>query len=386
MTTNFSTIDDDLLAKCVSCGLCLPHCPTYRVTGLDSHSPRGRIALVAAVRNGQLELDSGIRESLDSCVQCMGCLPACPSGVRYDEIIHPVVDELTRISRLRRVGRSVLLSPLGRPRTLRALTRIAAVAQRLGLLPRRVAAPKLRVSTRRRRQSPETNLRPSIELFTGCVMGAWFNDVHKASIQVLSSLGYEVSMTDESLCCGALHSHAGLVRRAGKLLRRVSRQADSSPLIINSAGCGAHLATNGVAVADIMSFLEDHIDELRSTGSNAARESVLVHDACHSRNVLGTHLAAQRVLSLWYDVVPIPDDGLCCGAGGAYSMVHPSEARAIVERKFAAVISGGLDGIRLLSSGNPGCTGHMAAHLPPKLAQLEIMHPIELVARKIRES
>lgn len=386
MSRPFASVDDDTLSKCVSCGLCLPHCPTYRVSGLDSRSPRGRIALVAAVRDGSLDLDSSVRESLDSCVQCMGCLPACPSGVRYDEIIHPVVDELTKISLARRVGRSMLLSPLGRPRMLRVLTRIAAVAQRIGLLPRRVAAPKLSMKLRRRRPTPRSDVRPSVDLFTGCVMGAWFDDVHDATVRVLSGLGYEVEMTDDSLCCGALHAHAGLTRRARELLGRVSRRPPSRPLIINSAGCGAHLATNGVAVTDIMSFVEKHIKELSVPAPGVSRERVLMHDACHSRNVLASHLAAHRVLSHWYDVIPIPDDGLCCGAGGAYSMMHPTESRSMVDRKFTSIISGGLEDVRFLSSGNPGCTGHMAACLPPTLSGLQILHPIQLVARKIRES
>ena len=380
----FQGVDDDVLAHCVSCGLCLSHCPTFRVTGLDSHSPRGRIALVDAVRNGQLELDSGVRDALDSCVQCMGCIPACPSGVRYDEIIHPVIEELTRSVRVRRFARRAMFLPLGRPRLLSCLTTVAGIAQRLRLLPRRISAPNLKG---RRRASIDPQGRPvngSVDLLTGCITGEWFGDVHAASINVLVAMGYEVRPTARGLCCGALHSHSGLPRRASQLLGRVRRRATAdSMLITNSAGCGAHLSMNGVDTCEIMDFIATNIDRLPEHTVTTPREKVVVHDACHLRNVMAVHASTHAVLSRWYDVVTIPDEGLCCGAGGAYSLVRPDDATRIVERKFDALRMIDLDGVRFLSSGNPGCTGHLAAHLPSDLSSLQLVHPVELVARML---
>lgn len=384
MTTAFTAVDDDALAKCVACGLCLPHCPTYRITGFDSHSPRGRIALVGAVRDGRLPLDGSVIESLESCVQCMGCLPACPSGVRYDEIIHPVIEELARRSRTQRAWRSFVLMPLGRPRTLRMLTRIAAVAQRIHALPKRLAVPTLRLRLVGPRRKTWGGERPAVELFAGCVMSAWFGDVHKDTVAVLWAMGYDVKVTDEALCCGALHSHAGLSRRAESLLGRVRRNVSSSGrLVVNSAGCGAHLAASGFGVVDIMSFLEENVEKLPEERHGEGRERVMVHDACHARNLLQSHMSTHRVLSRWYEVASVADDGLCCGAGGAYSLMRPDEARSMVARKFDAMTSSGLGNVRLIASGNPGCTGHMTANLPPGLADTAIVHPIQLVARML---
>ena len=384
MSLDFIGIDEDVLASCVSCGLCLPHCPTYRATGLDSHSPRGRIALVQAVHDGGLVPDDAVIEALDSCVQCMGCLPACPSSVRYDKIIHPVVETIMAASSRRRLRMSLLLSPLGRPVLLGALTRVAAMAQRLSLMPKRVSAPRL--SLRRRRIASVAQIRgaATVDLLTGCVMGEWYADVHDATIRVLTTMGYNVRPTSRELCCGALHAHAGLTVRAESLLQRVRMRRDQSQtLVVNSAGCGAHLAGSGVGVVDVMEFIAQHLDLLPTVQGDTQQEPVVVHDACHSKNILGSHTATHEVLRRWYDLRFIPDEGLCCGAGGAYSVMRPAEAGAIVDRKFAAISSMDLTGVELMSSGNPGCTGHLASRLPDHLSTLRILHPIQLVDRMI---
>lgn len=380
----FEGIDDDVLAHCVSCGLCLSHCPTFRVSGLDSHSPRGRIALVGAVRDGLLELDAGVRDALESCVQCMACIPACPSGVRYDEIIQPVVNELAETAPLKRLARRMIFLPLGRPRLLSLLTAMAKAAQRFRLLPKRIAAPRL---VGRSRSMIGTQGRPingTVELLTGCIMGEWFGDVHTASVKVLVAMGYEVRLTPREMCCGALHAHSGLTRRAARLLARVrQRSTADSILITNSAGCGAHLSTNGIETCEIMDFVARNVDRLPMPAEPLRREKVIVHDACHLRNVLAAQTSTHDVLLRWYDVVSIPDEGLCCGAGGAYSLVRPDDARKIVERKFDALRAMDLDGVQFVSSGNPGCTGHIATHLPTDLSRLQLVHPVELVARML---
>lgn len=391
-TAPFSRVDADDLASCVACGLCLPHCPTYRTTGSDAHSPRGRIALIAGVRDGSLDLDEGVKEAIDTCVQCMGCLPACPSGVRYDRIIAPAVEELTARRARSRIRRSLTLIPLGRPRLLRLLTFIATLAQRLHVLPRRLGLPRLsfgRAHTSRRIEGTGER----VLIFSGCVMDAWYGDVHRDTHDVLTAMGFDANFSDPALCCGALHSHAGLSARAAGLGERVMASLSGATLVVNSAGCGAHLrasfgdvAGRPTKVVDVMEFIDSNIERLSAVCPpvpEQAREPVVVHDACHLRNLQGVHLAAHRVLARYHRVIPIPDEGLCCGAGGAFAIEHPDVAREIVERKYVAVETVVDPEANYISSGNPGCIGHLAANKPQSLSRMSVVHPVQLVARML---
>lgn len=380
----FGDVNDEHLVSCVSCGLCLPHCPTYRVSGLDIFSPRGRIAIVNSVKNGDLALDHAAIEALDSCVQCMGCLPACPSGVKYDEIIEPVVSELARMRRSRSAIKRLFLFPLGRPLLLAAMTRAGAIAQRLKVVPKRLSLPDLPL-----RQAPALRSNPSIgndgqrvRLFVGCVMDAWYRPVHAATIRVLEALGYCVELTDPSMCCGALHRHSGFEKQAEAFETACYKGLAAETIIFNSAGCGAQLSRQITGARDVMTLLVEHIDRLMELCEPSA-ENVAIHDACHSRNILRTSADTHTVLAALYRTTALPDEGLCCGAGGAYSVHHPETALKILLRKYAAVES--VAAISRIASGNPGCTAHIQAHMPPSLAGLKVVHPIELIAERLKK-
>ncbi len=81
-------IDKQLLDACIHCGLCLPACPTYLATGKETESPRGRIYLLTQWAAGEQELSPRMAEHIDSCLGCLGCQTACPSGVRYESILN----------------------------------------------------------------------------------------------------------------------------------------------------------------------------------------------------------------------------------------------------------------------------------------------------------
>jgi glycolate oxidase iron-sulfur subunit len=402
-------IDDDELATCVSCGLCLPHCPTYRVTGEEALSPRGRVAAMRQVQWDGATPDGSFVRSIETCVQCRGCETACPSDVPFGRLIEP-----TRAA----LAAGIAPSPSG-PRTVRARppvalrlglralrhhrlvlagSTLAAVAQRLRLLPTRLSA---RAGLPARLPLRRPRLRPSgtdVWLFTGCVMDAWMRDVHVDVQRVVEATGAGVALPGWGAgCCGALALHAGLSSQARDLAERtMAAFPGDAPVLVDAAGCGAMLRDYGhllgtddarafsARVRDVHEWLADHVDALRAAlrtppdaGGNAPGDEspvVAVQDPCHLRHVQRVHLAVRTVLSPVATVVELDDDGLCCGAGGAYAAVQPDLAGAIRARKVAAIERSGAP---VVASANPGCALHLAA------AGVDVVHPCQLLARSL---
>jgi glycolate oxidase iron-sulfur subunit len=369
---------DDELASCVACGLCLPHCPTYRVSGEEAASPRGRIAAMKAVQWEGAPVDDDFVRFMDACVQCRGCEAACPSGVPFGRLMEGTREALTEAGRLTSWPVRLGLKTLGYHRAVLAATSALAVAQRAHLVPKRLGLPVLPVRQDRLRASGG-----DVWLFTGCVMDAWQRDVHRSVQRVVEATGTTVALPGATAaCCGALHTHAGLTGDARRLAARaMAAMPGEAPILVDSAGCGAQLKDYGhlvgtaeaerfaARVVDVHEWLAAHLDrlpELRRT-----RLRVAVQDPCHLRHVQKAHHHVRTVLSTVADVVELDDEGLCCGAGGAYSALHPDTAAAIRDRKLAAVERSGAD---LVVSANPGCALHLAA------AGVTVRHPVELVA------
>lgn len=373
--------DDDLVA-CVSCGLCLPHCPTWRVTGEEPLSPRGRIAAMRAVQFGGAPLDADFARVIETCVQCRACETACPSAVRFGRLVEGARQALaSRAGRIRpwwRAGYWVL----GRHRLLVVLSRLAAAAQRVRLVPRRLGLPRLPL-----RSSPLAPTGTDVWLFTGCVMDAWMRPVHAAAIRVLAAAGVGVALPEPgaAACCGALHLHAGLTEAARALARRVvAAFPGDAPVLVDSAGCGAALADYGrlLGTPEAAAFaarVQDVTEYLAGCELPAPRARlagpVAVADPCHLRHVRRAHGATRTLLAPYAEVVELDDDGACCGAGGAYALFQPEMAAAIRARKVDAVRR---SGAAVVASANPGCIMWLAA------AGLDVRHPVEIVDAVLR--
>jgi glycolate oxidase iron-sulfur subunit len=375
---------DDELASCVSCGLCLPHCPTWRVTGEEAASPRGRIAAMRQVHWEGAAPDESFVSFMDACVQCRGCETACPSGVPFGRLMEGTRETLAADGRFTPRWQCLAYRVLGHHRLLLTGSRALAIAQRVGAVPKRFGLPPLPLRSRR--------LEPTgtdVWLFTGCVMDAWQRSVHEAAMGVLTAAGLGVALPGRGGdCCGALHVHAGLTPEARRLAGRVmASMPGDAPILVDSAGCGAQLKDYGHLVGtpaaaafsgrvfDIHEWLAPRVDRLppprRPLGP------VIVQDPCHLRHVQRCHLAVRSVLAPYAALVELDDDGLCCGAGGAYSALHPDMAAAVRGRKLAAIGRAAPAGT-VVASSNPGCAMHIAA------ASVPVRHPIELVWEAIR--
>jgi glycolate oxidase iron-sulfur subunit len=373
---------DDELASCVACGLCLPHCPTYRVTGEEAASPRGRIAAMRAVHWDGAPADADFIGFMDACVQCRGCETACPSGVPFGRLMEGTRSTLAAARRYTPWWQRLAYRVLGHHRLLVAGSRALAVAQRARLVPRRLGLPRLPLRSR-----PLLVTGTDVWLFTGCVMDAWQRDVHAAALAVLSAGGVGAALPGPGGdCCGALHVHAGLTDAAGRLASRVmASMPGDAPILVDSAGCGAQLKDYGhllgtpeaaafsARVFDIQEWLAARVDDLPPAGA-APRRRVVVQDPCHLRHVQRAQGGVRTVLARYADVVELDDEGLCCGAGGAYSTLHPDMAAAIRQRKLDAIARAGPG---IVASANPGCALHLAA------AGVDVRHPMEIVAEAI---
>ncbi|MDY7105452.1 MAG: (Fe-S)-binding protein, partial [Actinomycetota bacterium] len=245
--------------------------------------------------------------------------------------------------------------------------------------------PRLPLRRPELRPSPAGREAPAgtVWLFTGCVMDAWQRDVHVAAAALVEAAGANVVLPGRgAACCGALHTHAGLAPEARDLAARVmAAMPGDDPIVVDSAGCGAalkdygHLLGTDEAVAfaarvrDVHEWLAGHVDDLPTPSGE--RPSVAVQDPCHLRHVQGVHDSVRTVLAPYCDVVELDDAGLCCGAGGVYSVLRPELATPIRDRKAAAI---GRAGAPVVASANPGCAMWLGS------TGLDVRHPVEIVA------
>lgn len=402
------------LARCVHCGLCISACPTYVVTGVETESPRGRIALARAVAEGELALEDSVATHWDRCLGCRACEAVCPSGVPYGRILERLRAQPPRSLRRRlwRFARHRLLrATLGSPwairaagRTLRGLgdPRVRGAARRLGLfrvdllrraesqLGERVPAP---LPYRNVRVGPGS--RGRTYLFRGCVMDQLFGDVHRATIRTLAQSGWEVVVPREPRCCGALHAHDGDPDFAATLAKRVIRSFpdDGAPIVVNSAGCGAALREYADWLAEdpvwrqrarrFAARIRDYA-ELLSEGELRLSFPVRAtyQDPCHLAHVQRIREAPRRILRSidGLELIETPTAEMCCGAAGLYSLLQPSLSDAIAARKLERIAR---SGATVLVTANPGCQLQFRRAVNALGLRLEVLHLAQLVDRAL---
>lgn len=389
---------------CVTCGLCLPHCPTFRLTGDETASPRGRIAAMGAVASGSLPSDETYSEMMTFCLQCRACEAACPSLVPFGAMMEGARARLadehpggsTRLRRLL-VGKVLNMKWL-----LALATSGIGVMQRLGLwrlLPKRLRPAR---GLRRQKVFPHSavgvhDIAPaepagSVALLAGCVMDQWFPQVHDATRGVLQMAGFQVDSPESQQCCGALASHEGAAGAAAKMAsRNVAAFAGFDYVVSDAAGCSAHLkeygtwADGGDEIArrtrDITELVADLIASGRLPRLAGGRGGVAVHDPCHLRH-------AQRIMAeprtivraAGYTPIEIDPDGLCCGAAGLYMVYEPAAAEELGAKKAQQVQDTGLSTV---VSANPGCEIQLRSHLGKNV---RILHPVELYWEALLEA
>ena len=382
-------LDAEKLSACVSCGLCLPHCPTFRVTGEEAYSPRGRIDAMRGVELHDAPIDDEFVEFMETCVQCRGCEPACPSNVEFGSLMEQTRAALASGKRITPWWQRAGLRVLGHHRLLLAGSTLLAAAQRLHLVPKRLGLAPIPL----RRSKPVLATGADVWLYTGCVMDAWQRQTHHSTAALIAATGATFAIPESGGCCGALHVHAGLHDQTVRLAERTMRSMPgTAAIVVNSAGCGAALKDYGeivesdaarefaARVVDVNEWLAGRVDQLPK--HSAPRGKVLVQDPCHLRHVQRIDTPVRTLLGHVADVVELDDDGLCCGAGGAYSVLQPDLAGDIRDRKLATidrVVAGAP--VSTLASANPGCSMHLSAALADR--SIDVAHPVDIVAEAL---
>ncbi len=384
---------DEDLARCVACGLCLPHCPTYRLTGEESASPRGRIAAMRLVAQGLAEVDDTFAGFMDACLACRACEDVCPSQVPYGRMIEAARAQVEPSRsgperRWRRLG----LGLLRRPRLLslaaraQPLVRPFLSARTRSLMPPPSRGPRVPTLT-----EPEGAARGTVALHTGCVQDRWYRGVNRAAAHVLARNGWRVVAPSVQPCCGALHAHHGRLDDARALAERtLSAFGDADAVVVTGAGCAAHLAEVGdlLGSAPARAFAERVHDVVRflaergidPPSANPGVGVVAYHDACHALRVRRIHDEPRALLRTipGLEVVEIPSGETCCGAAGLYTVLQPGTADALMRSKAEAIAA---TGARVVASANPGCTVQISAGLRALGVDAEVLHPVELLDR-----
>ena len=378
------------LNACVACGLCLPHCPTYRLTGEESASPRGRITAMRAVHEGRAATDETFARFMDLCLVCRACEDVCPSHVPFGRMMEAARTQIEpnrsrRARFVRWLGLDVVLPS-------RKLTWVAGSLAPLArrFMPRRIRAlipqgggePFARLP---RVTEAQGEVRGTVALLSGCVQDRWFRRVNRATIRVFARNGWRVLVPRDQTCCGALAAHNGHLGTARKLARRnASAFASVDHVVVNAAGCGSHIQSYGdlvegadLPVRDVMAFL--HEEGVRGdAGSLRELTRVAYHDACHALRAQGIHDQPRELLGAIgnLELVEIPNADRCCGAAGIYNVTEPEMSGRLMREKAEAVVS---TGATVVASGNPGCTMQLLAGLSKRGVAIDVVHPIELL-------
>lgn len=421
-----SVADHARSLDCIHCGLCIETCPTYQLTGLESSSPRGRIHLMRAAAEDRLEPDASFEEEMNFCLACRHCESVCPAGVEFGAMIEFTRGRLKEqrppgpLARLARwVGfKRILPSRFG----LRTAALGLGLAQRLGLV--RLAAPLLGIRGQVMRHLPEVprlrdrrplpphtvadgESRGTALVLDGCVMPELFGRVNRDAVRVLAASGLDVKSIPRHVCCGALHAHNGEMEGARELARKTISMFDAvdaeAPVVVDSAGCGAHMREYGRLLADDPAWAErasrfgarvrDLSEELAAPAalerlaprlSEAGLEGpVTWDDPCHLCHGQGVRDQPRRLLDLVAGDERVELDGAesCCGSAGIYSILRPEDSLAVLEPKLEALRR---SGARTLVTANPGCHQQWLVGVGRAGLDVEVVHLAEALARGLR--
>jgi len=429
MQDSFSEhVNEEYIMDCMRCGFCLPACPTYLATNQDeTHSPRGRIALMKAMRDGDVVWDGSVEEAFDMCLGCRACEPACPAGVQYGALI-----EETRVAIqhakpqgmkekvIRKTAFDGLFADQNKMATTIKLVQfyqksgLQTVTRKIGFL--NLFPPFMKemegvlpaIEKKKDRVSSLKQKTTKVAFFTGCLMDTLFQETNRKTIELLEWLGAEVSIPLEQQCCGALHGHSGELEKGLRNARANVDAFDSNDfdyIVNNAGGCGAFLSEyekhlqEDYKYAEKASQFSQKLTDISSLfvklGMNARLKEmrsedeaiVTYQDSCHLRNVNKVFLEPRSLLmdTPGFEYKELIDAGSCCGSAGIYNLLQPEMARRILDLKMKGVKD--LQPAKVVTS-NPGCLMQMQVGIQREGLEKEMqaLHIVDFLYEAVQKN
>lgn len=441
------TLDYDQLTNCMRCGFCLPACPTYRETGVEAESPRGRIALMKAAVDGLMDPGDAFENQMNHCLGCRACEPACPADVKYGQLIEQAreaVEQTTESHRwwVKLARKTAFEGVFPHQNRMRLLGGALAFYQKSGLrkIARGSGALRLLPASMREMEKiiPDASYQGVVEqmgsyheavgekigkvgLFRGCIMDVLFTETNKNTVRLLAEAGFETVIPDTQNCCGALHAHSGERSSAKELAKRnihAFKEAGVDWIVSNAGGCGAMLIDYGHLLQDEPEWKEDAkwfasrsvdiskllVSEGRlpqlfeakpsACGSSCGSKSedrvrVTYQDSCHLRNAMGSSEAPRKLIrssGVDADFIELFEADRCCGSAGIYNLTQPEMAGQLLDHKMEHVKR--TEAHYLLTS-NPGCLLQMKLGIDKHDMgeQMEAVHLVDfLYGQLVRNS
>lgn len=386
--------------QCVKCGLCLPHCPTYRQSSNEGESPRGRIALIQALADAQLEATPGTVEHLDSCLGCLNCESACPAKVDYSGLLdagRQMIAAQTGSARLSLLVRSMATRRW--QRYWQGLLRfyqssgLRWVAQRVGFLGIHQLArldamlpPAAHTSNALHTKAPKDASAPVVHLFSGCTGTLFDQQTLADSRRLITALGYRIELLDSSLCCGALHAHGGDTHTATALQQRWHQAVANAHTVLGIAtGCSAHLRRQSPAersdlkIQDLIQWLAGALNQAHF---RPLHQRWALHLPCSLRNDLKASALLEQALARIpaLELIPFGPPSGCCGAAGRHLLDRPAQADALLQPYLGDLANQEIEGVL---SPNIGCSLHLRQGLTLSGHKLPVRHPVGLLADQL---
>ena len=408
-------------SDCMRCGLCVSHCPTFRLNRIDEETPRRRIRTIDRILN-QSGVPSGEELAhLNNCLQCRACETVCPSKMAYGQLLdqsRQKLAEMAEPSRLAGLIEKLSLALIEHKPRLRFSSKMLGFYQRSGLqtlLRRSGLLSILKLQSYEALLPPGIDATPlepfylatverrgSVALFTGCIAESFDRATAAAAIRVLNRIGFDVIVPGQQGCCGAIHQHRGRAGTAAQLAWRnvgVFNPLAVDAVVYTASACGLMLSEYGQLAID--DFDDEELDFFRerlfdvshfinlhwpdNLPLQACRKIVAVHEPCSQRNTLKNQQAVYELLVRIpaINLIPLADNAVCCGAGGVHRLTHPHIAGPLGAEKIEQLHISGAD---LLVTSNIGCALHLAAQASKLVPPVAVVHPVELIGRLLQET